>query len=65
MTGGVLLVGLLGGDLSPHLCEEHAHAWCVLDEVLELLQDGDEFLGVVVDMVDLLLEPFPLDPGVG
>lgn len=61
---GVLGVGPLAGDLSPHLGEEHADAWVALDEILELLQDGHELRWVLVNVVDLRLEPISLDAGV-
>lgn len=65
VANGVLVIGLLGGNLIPHLGKEHADARVGLNEVLELLQNGDEALGVLVGMVDLLLQPLLVDAAVG
>lgn len=65
VAGGVLVVWLPVGDLIPHLAEEHADAGVGLDEVLELLEHGDEALGVLVYVVDLRLEPFLVNASVG
>lgn len=64
VTRGVLVVGTLLGNLIPHLSEEHADARVGLDEGLELLQHRDELLGVLVDMLDLLVQPFLVDTAV-
>ena len=45
---GIILVGMLLGDLFKHLDEVHVHAGCLLDEFLEFLEDGDELFGVLV-----------------
>lgn len=64
VTRGVLVVGTLLGNLIPHLSEEHADSRVGLNEVLELLQHRDELLGVLVDMLDLLVQPFLVDTAV-
>lgn len=61
---GVLVVGTLIGNLIPHLSEEHADARVGLNEGPELLQHRGELLGVLVDMLDLLVEPFLMDTAV-
>lgn len=58
---GVLVVRVLHGDFLEHGDEEHVHAGVVLDELLEFLQDWDEFLRVVVHMLDLVTEPFSVE----
>lgn len=58
----VLVVRLLERDLLPHLVEVHVDAGVALDQLLELLQHGDQLLlRRLVDVVDLRLEPFVLD----
>lgn len=64
MTCGVLVVRLLLRNFIPHLGKEHSDARVGLDEGPELLQHGDELLGVLVDVLDLLVQPFLVDTAV-
>lgn len=60
--GGILLVGRPLRDLVPHLGKVHVDAGVVLDELLELLEHGDQvLLAVLVDMVDVLAQPGLVD----
>lgn len=61
MAGRIFVVWAFHGDLIPHLAEVHVDARVVLDKVLELLHDGDEILGVVVDVLYLTPQPFVMD----
>lgn len=53
----VPVVGRSAGNLLPHLAEIHVDARIALDQLLELLQDRNQFLGVGVNAVHLVLEP--------
>lgn len=64
VTCGVLGVGPLLGDLIPHLGEQHADARVGLDEGPELLQHWDELTGILIDMLNLLVQPFLVDAAV-
>ena len=73
LSGGVEIIGWLGGDLVEHLVESHVQIRIGLDQVLELLDNTVDLLrslAIVIHqsldlhLVDALLEPIVENFGV-
>ena len=61
MAGRIVLIRLLLRDLLKHGSEKHVEPGIILDHGLKFLDYRSELSGILIDVLNDISEPFPLD----
>ena len=61
MAGRIVLIRLLLRDLLKHRSEKHVEPGIILDHRLQFLDHWSELSGILIDVLNDISKPFPLD----